>query len=169
MEEQKAFDWEKVIQIMEKDRLCVIGKLGQGDAHLGREWIPPLWEMANGNFHEIQALAKYDQEGKVQGIWGLMSDVEETFQPWSKEGKYLAGCEAEADAEPPSGWTRWCIPPKTYVVVPCTMESYGQAFDYVLGQYLPREGYVLAGAVHEYYPQDGEKGSLYLYFPIGRK
>lgn len=64
------------VQIIRKESFSVIGKVGQGPANLGREWIPPLWEKANGNFGEISSLAKYDEACKIVGIWGLMSDVD---------------------------------------------------------------------------------------------
>lgn len=157
------------IQIIKKDSFSVIGKVGQGPANLGMEWIPPLWEKANGDFGEISSLAKYDEAGKIAGIWGLMSDVDEQFKRWGTEGKYLAGCEVRDEAAAPADWTLWRVPSQTYVVAACTYESYGQVFDFVLNQYLPDEGYKVIGAVHEYYPQAAEKGTLQLYFPIEKE
>ena len=103
---------------------------------------------------------------RIKGIWGLMSDADEQFKRWGTEGKYLAGCEAKDDAIAPVNWALWRKPSQTYVVVTCTQESYGQVFNYILNEYLPDQGYEVIGAIHEYYPQDTEKGKLYLYFPI---
>jgi len=49
------------------------------------------------------------------------------------------------------------------------MGTYGDAFKFVVKQFLPKKGYKQAGAVHEFYPkefQNIEKDTLYLYFPI---
>lgn len=62
----------------------------------------------------------------------------------------------------------WKVPAQTYVTVSCTQENYGEAFNYILNEYLPEKGYELIGAVHEYYPTDAEQGKLQLYFPIVR-
>ena len=52
------------VTIIKEEAFSVIGKVGQGPAHLGGEWIPPLWEKANNSFSEISTLAKYDEKGK---------------------------------------------------------------------------------------------------------
>jgi len=153
------------VKIVTKDAFTVIGKLGQGPAGTGQQWIQPLWAAADANFSEIASLAKLDEQGKVLGLWGAMSDVDETFAPWGDEGKYLASAEAKADAEAPEGWTKWVIPAATYAVVCCTLETYGETFGYMMKAYLPENGYHLAGAVHEFYPEPGGK-KIYLYFPI---
>jgi hypothetical protein len=62
------------VKIVKKESFSVLGKVGQGPAHLGKEWIPLLWEKANGNYSEISALVKHDESGKIAAIWGLMSD-----------------------------------------------------------------------------------------------
>jgi len=46
------------------------------------------------------------------------------------------------------------------------MEQYRNAFKYVLEEYIPQNGYVLAGAAHEYYPVAGKNDPVDLYFPI---
>lgn len=155
------------IQIISKPLFRVIGKLGQGLSNESTLWIKPLWEDANSNFAEIRHLAKLT-EGKLAGIWGLMSDVGEQFKRWGTEGKYLAGCEVKADSEVPSGWTSWIVPTQTYVVATCSFETYGEAFDQVLNHYLPEKGYDVIGAIHEFYPPDAEQGLVQLYFPIAK-
>lgn len=154
------------VKIIYMPSFCVIGKLGQGSSDAGPTWIKPLWDEANSRFDEISDVVKYDESGKIAGIWGIMSDIGEQFKRWGTEGKYLAGCEVKDNAIASSGWTLWKIPTQTYVSVFCTQETYGEAFNYILNEYLPENGYELVGAIHEYYPADAEKGILQLYFPI---
>jgi predicted transcriptional regulator YdeE len=156
------------VKIINKPSFCVAGKLGQGSSDSGPVWIKPLWEEANSKFNEINNLAKYDESGKIAGIWGLMSDINEQFKRWGTEGKYLAGCEVKDETTAPLGWTLWRVPNQTYVTISCTQDTYGEAFNYILNEYLPEKEYELIGAVHEYYPVDAEQGRLQLYFPIAR-
>ena len=156
------------IKLINKPSFCVIGKIGQGFSDSGPVWIKPLWDEANGKFNEIKDLAKYDESGKLVGIWGLMSDISEQFNRWGTVGKYLAGCEVKDDAIAPMGWTLWRVPSQNYVTISCTQETYGEAFNYILNEYLPEKGYEIIGAIHEYYPADAEQGTLRLYFPIAK-
>lgn len=156
------------VKIIRKPSFTVVGKMGQGPSDSGPQWIKPLWEEANSRFNEISNIVKHDENGKISGIWGLMNDVSEQLKRWSVEGKYLAGCEVKDDAVAPTGWTRWKVPAQTYVVITCTLESYGEAFNYILNEYLPEKGYEVIGAVHECYPQNGEQGIIQLYFPISK-
>lgn len=156
------------IELLEKKSFAVIGKLGQGYSDQGSVWIPPLWEAARKSFSEIAALVKYGREGKIAGTWGAMSDIDDSFNRWGRQGKYLAGCEAADDAAAPDGWTKWIIPSYRYLVAECNNESYGQVFQAVIESYMPEHSYELAGAVHEFYPPEEKEGSLYLYFPVQR-
>ncbi|MDR6552045.1 hypothetical protein [Paenibacillus qinlingensis] len=79
-----------MIEIIEKQRFSVIGKLGEGLSSESSNWIPTLWKEANTNFTEISALAKKDSDGKIVGIWGAMSDASGNFERWKDGGKYLA-------------------------------------------------------------------------------
>ncbi|WP_338044780.1 GyrI-like domain-containing protein [Paenibacillus lignilyticus] len=155
-------------EIMEKQSFAVIGKVGQGLANVGTAWIAPLWQEADRNFHEISSLAKVDDEGNIVGIWGAMSDVDEHFERWQDEGKYLAGCEVADHAIAPSGWTKWVIPAFKYAVVNCTQDTYNETFHRMLSEYMPAHAYKLAGAVQEYYNPKANHGELALYFPIER-
>lgn len=157
------------VKIINKPTFYAIGKLGQGSSDTGPQWIKPLWDEANSKFNEISDLVKHDESGKIVGIWGIMSDVSEQFKRWGAEGKYLASCEVNDDATAPVGWTLWRVPAQTYVTVSCTQDNYGEAFNYILNEYMPEKGYELIGAVHEYYPVDAEQGRLQLYFPIARE
>jgi predicted transcriptional regulator YdeE len=152
------------VQIKSKHAFTVLGIEGWGDADKDPEWIRSLWEQALNRFDEIKDLVTSDQ-----GAWGLMSAVDEYLASWKKEGKYLAGWEVETDTKPPEGWTIWAVPKQTHVVIACTMGTYGEAYKFVVQHFLSKEGYMLVGAMHEFYPkefQDIEKDTLFLYFPI---
>lgn len=154
------------IQYITKQAFSVIGKEGQGPAAEGPKWIQPLWQSANAHFEEIASLVKQNEATRAPFIWGAMSDVSGAFKPWDGQGKYLAGCEAMQEAEAPAGWTKWTVPGFTYAVLQCTQSSYADTFRYVLKEYFPENGYALAGAVHEFYPQPGNTDLVELYFPI---
>lgn len=151
---------------IEKRSFAVIGKEGQGLATEDRKWIPPLWQVANGNFGEISSLAKKDGNIQLAGIWGAMSDVEMKFERWSESGRYLAGCEVNDEEVAPEGWTKWVVPSYRYAVVKCTQISYSEVFNSIINEYLPQNSYNIVGAVHEYYAPNAINGELYLYFPI---
>lgn len=152
------------VQIVTKPAFAVLGIEGRGDADKGPEWIKPLWKKAFKRFDEIKDLVKSDQEA-----WGLMSATDEYLASWKKQGKYLAGWEIEHGTKPPEGWKTWDVPTQVYGVIACTMATYGEAFKFVVQQFLPKEGYEQVGATHEFYPKEFqgiEKGTLYLYIPI---
>lgn len=143
-----------------KEEFAVIGKEGStGD---GEGFIQKLWDDANNHFQEVAHLAKRDAAGKLAGIWGAMSDLSRSFQPWEEnfsKGLYLAGVECIDTAEAPDGWTKWLVPGYEYIVV----ENRKGAFEKTLGQ-MKEEGVSLAGAIHDY--TDPATGKGYLYFPI---
>lgn len=153
------------VKIVKKHSFRVIGKEGQGLSSEGEQWIPSLWKEANENFNEIESLAKKDSEGNIVGIWGVMTDINDNFNPWGKEGKYLAGCEVVDTAVAPKNWTEWNIPGYKYIMASCAQKTYGKVFNYILKEYMPENEYELVGAVHEFYPQDSYD-ELFLYFPI---
>lgn len=154
------------VNIITKRTFSVIGKLGQGLSSEGVNWIQPIWEEANNSFNEIGNLAKIDNKGNIVGIWGIMSDIDEKFEPWGKQGKYLAGCEVEDNAVPPNGWTKWCVPSYKYAIIKCTQNTYANTFNYMIEEYLPKQNYSIVGAIHELYDPKDSNGELYLYFPI---
>lgn len=93
----------------------------------------------------------------------------ESFERWTDQGKYLAGCEALDDSIAPAGWTKWNIPSYKYAVIECNQDTYQEKFNYMLKEYIPGNGYSIVGAVHEYYKPYVTDGGLYLYFPIERR
>jgi predicted transcriptional regulator YdeE len=153
-------------QIISKPGFSVIGIEGCGKSNEGSKWIKPLWEQAHRRHREVEDLIELDGEA-----WGLMSATGEYLAAWKDEGKYLAGWEMKANKKPPAGWSIWKMPRQTYAVVPCTMATYGEAYRYVVQQFLPKEGYVQAGALHEFYPRefrDIEKDTFHLYIAVKR-
>ena len=143
-----------------KKAFVVIGK--EGSTLDGEGFIQKLWDDANGHFDEVAHLAKRDENGNLVGIWGAMSDLSHSFQPWEdgfSKGLYLAGVECVDNAEAPDGWTKWMIPGYEYLVV----ENHDGAFGDTIRQ-MQEEGIALVGAVHDY--TDPATGKGYLYFPI---
>lgn len=154
------------VKVVMKRSFTVFGKEGRGDANKGDLWIPPLWQDAREKFSEIISLAKLDTSGQLAGFWGVMSDTDRMFAPWGQQGLYLAGCEVADNVPAPYGWVKWVIPSYRYAVTKCTKDTYGEAFGYMRKVYMPKNGYSLVGAVHEYYCPKDTDGTLYLFFPI---
>lgn len=143
-----------------KKAFVVIGK--EGSTLDGEGFIQKLWDDANGHFAQVAHLAKRDENGNLVGIWGAMSDLSHSFQPWEdgfSKGLYLAGVECVDNAEAPDGWTKWMIPGYEYLVV----ENHDGVFRDTIRQ-MQEEGIALVGAVHDY--TDPATGKGYLYFPI---
>ncbi len=146
----------------QKEAFAVIGK--EGSTNDGDRFIQRLWEDANSHFGEVQHLAKKDGDGNIAGIWGAMSDLSRTFQPWQEnftKGLYLAGIEVENDAEAPEGWTKWTIPRFEYLYIKCVD---GNEFSKVIA-YIKENGLELAGAAHDFNCPK-ENGQAYMFFPI---
>ena len=143
------------------ESFVVIGK--EGSTLDGEGFIQRLWEDANSHFDEVQHLAKKDEDGKLLGIWGAMSDLSRSFQPWEDnftKGLYLAGVQCEEGAEAPEGWTKWTVPGYEYLYAEC---HGGDTFGQVLA-YMQENELTLAGAVHDFICP--ETGKNYMFFPI---
>lgn len=144
----------------------VIGK--EGSTEDGEGFIQKLWEEANGNFREIEPLARKEENGQLLGIWGLMSDLSKSFRPWEDnfiKGLYLAGAQVSEDAICPSGWVKWTVPSYEYI--------YGKVLgnpkeEFITGiNYLKENGFSLAGAAFEFYCPE-ENGQLYFFYPVSQ-
>lgn len=144
-----------------KSSFTVIGK--EGSTNDGNEFIQNLWENANSNFNEIEHLAKKNENGKLCGVWGAMSDFSRSFNPWENnfsQGLYLAGLECVDDAEAPRGWTKWVVPSYEYIYVECdSLHTFPEMIEY-----LNKNNINLAGAVHDF--TNPETGKNYMFFPI---
>ena len=144
-----------------KPAFSVLGK--EGSTLDGPDFIARLWAEANEHFSEIAPLAAKDQNGTLHGLWGAMSDMSRSFQPWEDEftrGLYLAGVECIEGAVPPDGWTRWDVPGYEYLRVECTdADTFPELIRYLSENEIP-----LAGAVHDHTcPSNGKS---YLYAPV---
>ena len=149
------------IEQCKKASFVVIGK--EGTTLDGDGFIQRLWADANAHFNEVQPLAKKDENGNLVGIWGAMSDLSHSYQPWEENfttGRYLAGVECTDDAEAPDGWTKWVIPGFEYI---CAEVEHEHTFSEI-HNYLAEHDLTLAGAVHDFTcPLSGKS---YMFFPI---
>lgn len=130
-----------------KESFVVIGK--EGSTLDGQGFIQKLWADANSHFNEVQHLAKKDDSGNLLGIWGAMSDLSHSFNPWEDgftKGLYLAGVECDNDAEAPDGWTKWVVPGYEYLYAECDSND---TFPKMI-EYLKDNNLSLAGAVHDF-------------------
>lgn len=146
-----------------KPAFAVIGI--EGSTEEGPGFIARLWNEANGHFGEVAHLAKTNPDSTLCGIWGAMSDMSRSFQPWEdnfSRGLYLAGVEVRDDAQPPEGWVRWDIPGFEYVRVE---NDAPDTFPRTLAL-LAQEGLSLVGAVHDF--TDPATGTGYMLFPISK-
>lgn len=144
-----------------KESFVVIGK--EGSSLEGPDFIQKLWADANSHFKEVQHLAKKDENGKLLGIWGAMSDMSHSFKPWEdnfSKGLYLAGIECDNTAEAPAGWTKWTIPGYEYFYAEVEGEStFSDVLDYIDSNKL-----TVVGAIHDFICP--ETGKNYVFFPI---
>lgn len=149
------------VEKCQKESFVVIGK--EGSTLEGPGFIQKLWGDANSNFAQVQHLAKKDENGNLLGIWGAMSDLSRSFQPWEEDfskGLYLAGVECEDTAEAPSGWTKWVIPGYEYIYAEVEGET---TFPDVL-KYIQENNLSLVGAVHDF--TCPETGKNFMFFPV---
>ena len=154
------------VEIVEKPKVSVIGKLGQGVSSADSSWIQNLWDEANLHFNELGNLVEVDEKGNFAGFWGLMSDVDENFYPWGWQGKYLAGCEVKPSAIAPSGWTKWVLPSFRYLMTKVTHNNYYDVLNYMNNYYIPKNKYKLVAAIQEYYDPKSINGVFQLLYPI---
>ena len=151
------------IERCEIPSFAVIGK--EGSTNDGDGFIARLWKEANAHFDEVAPLASRDEQGDLLGIWGAMSDMSRTFQPWEEnftKGLYLAGVQCDPDQTAPEGWTKWVLPACTYLYTEC---SEPDVFPRMLA-YLQENSMQLAGAVHDFTcPKTGKN---YMFFPVDK-
>ena len=154
------------VEIIEKGKITIIGKMGQGTTSSDVNWIQELWDEANEHFNELGSLVKVEEDGTFAGFWVVLSDIDNNFLPWDWQGKYLAGCEVKEDSEAPEGWTKWVLPAFKYLSVKCNHNNYDDAVSYMNNIYIPKHKYKIIGAMQEYYDQKSVDGSFNLLFPI---
>ena len=151
------------LERVEKEAFAVIGL--EGSTEEGSGFVQRLWAEANARFPEMEPLALRDENGCLLGVWGAMTDPSLSFRPWTEgftRGLYLAGAECPADAQPPSGWTKWQVPGFEYLVFP---GGGPEAFSLALA-YLRGNGLSLCGAQQDH--TDAATGQNEMYFPVRR-
>ena len=150
-----------------KGSFSVIGK--EGSTNDGKGFIDQLWTDAQDHFHQVEALAKKDDNGNLLGFWGLMSDFSRGFGPWEDnytKGLYLAGVEVDDESIAPQGWTKWIVPAFEYLYAAAGSDRV-KDFHTML-DYIQENDLELAGAAHDFLcPR--EAGKSYMFFPIKRR
>lgn len=150
-------EYERII----KNAFCVIGKVGSSND--GDGFIEKLWQDANQNFHEVAELAKKDENGKLIGVWGAMTDFSFSFLPWEDnftKGLYMAGVEANEEAIAPIGWKKWIIPGFEYLKVKVEGPD---TFSKMIA-YMKEEKIELVAAVQDF--TNPENGENFMLFPV---
>lgn len=153
----------KNVEVVSKEAFWVIGRAGTTQD--GPDFVARLWQDANGRFSEVEQLAKRDKDGNLSGIWGIMTDFSFDFLPWEdnfSKGRYLAGVEVEADAQPPQGWEKWHVPAFTYWKVKAEGPD---TFQRMISD-MREKNQPLAGAVQDY--TDPATGENYMLFPVSK-
>ena len=155
-----------MIMCMYKDAFAVIGKMGQGTADNPEVWVEPLWKAAKSNVKEIESLVRKGENGAPL-FWGAYNDMAEGNERWGEDGmsdagKFMAGCEADPDAVPPEGWSKWIIPAQTYLVAPCAVDDGVKVYTDIAEKFGDR----IVGNFHEFYPDPGDPNALEFYIPI---
>lgn len=141
-------------EIITKPAFSVIGK--EGSTNDGEDFIQKLYQAANQGFNEVKELIKLDDNGKVSGSYGLMSDFPRSLKPWEEDfskGLYLAGYELKSEIKSiPNGWSVWHVPSQEYFLVKLEKgDEYKQVFNDFINYYIPLELRKLSGAVFDYY------------------
>ena len=149
------------IERVAKPSFAVIGI--EGSTRDGDGFVQHLWADANSRFGEVAHLARRNEDGSLEGIWGAMSDFSLSFKPWEEnfsQGLYLAGVECCDEAQPPEGWTKWVIPGYEYIRAECENDdTFSQMLDYIA-----ENDVRLVAAVHDFTcPNTGKN---YMYFPV---
>ena len=155
-----------MIRCMYKDTFAVIGKMGQGTAVNPEIWVDPLWEAAKSNIKEVESLVRKGENGTPL-FWGAYNDMAESNKRWGEDGmsdtgKFMAGCEADPDAIPLEGWSKWIIPAQTYLVAPCTVDDGVKVYTDIADKFGDR----IVGNFHEFYPDPSNPNALEFYIPI---
>ena len=152
-------------EIVDLPEITVIGK--EGLCTKEKNVVRDLWAQANSGFGDVADLGMKDADGSYTGFWGAMSDETMSFMPWTDgftRGLYLAGIEVYQDAAVPTGWVRWVLPARKYLVTEVDPDSYQETFRYVISRLIPELGMKLAGAVCDF--TEPSSGQNKLFFPV---
>ena len=152
-------------ELIDLPKIAVIGK--EGLCTKEKNIVQDLWQQANSNFNEVASLGMKNPDGTFVGFWGAMSDETLSFMPWTdnfSRGLYLAGIEVYEDTVVPSGWVKWIMPARKYLVTEVNPENYGKIFENVINQLIPELRMKLAGAVCDF--TEPTTGQNKLFFPV---
>lgn len=145
--------------------------LGEGGIDLAKK----LHEEVNHKFSELVNVHGGDLDDI--GVWGIMSrgfyfdipgkTIYEYFNTWGdvyRTGFYFAGFDAQMIDEIPDGWVKWPVPEKNCIIVDVRPGDYNEVyFDYI-NRIIPEMGYMLDGAICEFYAPSSD--AITLYFPF---
>lgn len=151
-----VFEVKQNLNLKFLPEFTVAGVLGQGAAENAGAWVPALWDRM---WTKAERMEKPD-------CWGLMGHPEKFLGIWDAKGLYLAGVKVEKDAQIPNDWIKWTVPAQTYLMVGCTLDSYGKVFSSVKAEYLPKHGLTMIGAAQEHYPDTANPENLEICFPV---
>ena len=154
-------------ELIHKGSFRVIGL--EGSTKDGEGFIPKLYGSLQKRFSEIKDLVKKNQEGSVEGTYGLMSDFSHSFKPWENdfsEGLYLAGYELQEKIKAiPEGWVVWTVKEQDYFLAKLEEgDEYKRVFSDFVNYYISLEMKKLSGAVFDFY--DLKERRQCLLFPV---
>ncbi|MBQ0134791.1 MAG: GyrI-like domain-containing protein [Clostridiales bacterium] len=146
-------------EMVDLEAFSVIGK--EGSSEEGPTVVRRLWSELQAGLKDIAPVVLLNN-GKIKGVWGLMSDFSRSGKPWEDnftKGLYLAGVECRPGSSA-KGWSVWDVPAATYLKVDC---EDGYPFREGLAR-VEMMGLVLSGAVLDY--TDPETQKNYLLYPV---
>ncbi len=152
-------------EIIDLPKIAIIGK--EGLCTKEKNVVENLWQQVNSNFSDIADIGMKNADGSFVGFWGAMSDETMSFMPWTdnfSRGLYLAGIEVYKDTEVPSGWVKWVMPARKYLVTEVDPQNYRETFENVISSLIPELGMKLAGAVCDF--TEPSTGQNKLFFPV---
>jgi predicted transcriptional regulator YdeE len=147
------------IEVKTKPGFTVLGLVERGKE--GPKFIPPLWEKYFSRWDDVKDIVK------DKAAYGVMANFDEE----TKEFDYLAGQQVEPDTQAPDELTSWDISEQTYAVIPCTVPTIMEAYQFYHKEWLPNVEYEACQGVPEFelYPEEYEgieTGIMFMYFPI---
>jgi AraC family transcriptional regulator len=147
------------VEVKIRPGFTVLGLVERGKE--GPKFIPPLWDKYFSRWDEVKEVIK------DRVAYGIMTNYDEE----TKEFDYLAGHQVEPGTKAPEGLTTWDIHEQTYAVIPCTVPTIMEAYQFYNKEWLPNVEYeaCLGEPEFELYPEEYEgieTGILFMYFPV---
>ncbi|MCX5973179.1 MAG: MerR family transcriptional regulator [Coprothermobacterota bacterium] len=153
-------------KIVTLDAFQVVGMLYQGKNE--HEEISRMWQNFMPRMEEIKHFT--NALGEVS--FGICYTPQEPIEPG--DFHYIAALPVSELTDIPEGMVGKEIPAQTYAMVEAHgIGEIGQAYDFIIKQWLPTSGYQAVNAPDfELYPEsfrDNGKDPLYIYFPIQKR